>query len=109
VDPSGLFKEPNPYDLGPGTFYQAGAALITTGATVTGIGVVIMAAGGPVGWIGGGIVTVVGGTIWASGVAAVYLGYRVGLEMDQQVERQPCLQGDWSSMSSWGAGVDLGY
>jgi RHS repeat-associated protein len=109
VDPRGLVVEADPYGLGPGAFYKAGAALITTGTTVTGLGVVIMAAGGPVGWIGGGVVTIVGGTIWASGVAAVYLGYRVGVELDQQLQRQPCLQEDLSSMSSWGAGIDLAY
>jgi RHS repeat-associated protein len=84
VDPSGLFREPNTDNIGPITALGAGATIATTGATVVGYGVAMMAGGGPVGWIGGGIVTFVGGVMTGTGVATVYWGTQL------EIVRNPC-------------------
>ena len=59
---------------GPMTFYSAGASLIITGAAVTKYGAGMIAAGGPVGWIGGSIVTTTGVAMWGTGVWTIYKG-----------------------------------
>jgi RHS repeat-associated protein len=99
-DPFGLILEADPY-AGALQFYGAGAGLIVTGAMVTRTGVAIMAAGGPVGWIGGSIVTAVGVAMWSTGVWTVYQGTQIGPLVDPADKVQTSLSSD----SFWGAGT----
>jgi RHS repeat-associated protein len=76
VDP-GALKPGADSTTGPLAFYGAGSSLIITGAALTKAGAVIIAGGGPVGWIGGSIVTATGIVIWGSGVWTVYQGWNI--------------------------------
>lgn len=93
---------------GPLAFYGAGASLILTGTMAIEYGLGLIAVGGPVGIIGGGIVTTVGITMWFTGVGTVYLGTTVDAVSNQSTYYE-CTGKDFKSMSTWGAGVDLGY
>jgi len=76
VDPTAL-KPGADSSTGPMAFYGAGVSLVIIGGELTVSGAGMIAAGGPVGWIGG---TLVGGTgiaMWGFGIWTFYQGWQL--------------------------------
>jgi RHS repeat-associated protein len=76
VNPSDL-KAGADSSTGPLAFYGSGAALIIVGTDLTKSGLVIIAAGGPVGWVGGTVVTGTGVIITSTGIWTFYQGTQI--------------------------------
>jgi RHS repeat-associated protein len=81
LDPSKLKKGADK-KTGPLAFYEAGTALVITGAGVAKYGSGIMVSGGPIGWFGGGVVTLTGVGISAFGWFTIYEGYTIQKQIE---------------------------